>query len=183
MKKSPNAFKILIAGIIDLLLCSILSAIIGSIALTNLSLWSFTLHEITSALIIPTYFILITYFNNGRTIGKAIFGLKIFSDLNEKITIKQALKRDGVLMLPAFAYLAWHLPYIDKLYNIYEATVTGNYQKLGGFIVQSDISIILSNILGWSGLVWILLEFISILANKENTTMQDRLSETKTLKE
>lgn len=88
MKKSPNAFKLLIAGFIDLLLCSILGVIIGTIALMNLSLWSFILREITSALIIPIYFITLTYFSNGRTVGKAIFGLKIFSDLNKKITIK-----------------------------------------------------------------------------------------------
>lgn len=86
------------------------------------------------------------------------------------------------MLLPAFAYLAWHLPHIENLYNIYEATVTGNYQNLEGFYIQGNISKILSSILGWSADIWILLEFISILANDENTTMQDRLSETKTLK-
>ncbi|MEX0596414.1 MAG: RDD family protein, partial [Candidatus Paceibacterota bacterium] len=143
MKKSPNAFKLLIAGIIDLLLCIFLDAIIGAIALTNLTFWSYTLYYITSALIIPAYFILITYYNNGRTVGKAVFGLKIFSDLTSKITIKQALKRDGTLLLPASIYLAWHLPYIDNHYDMYEALKTNNYQKLGGFIVQDDISKIL----------------------------------------
>jgi len=180
-RKSPNAFLVFLAGIIDLLICSIWIWIIGYLLFLQVSFLNYTLHVINMAVIVPLYFILFTYGNNGKTIGKTMVGLKVYSLDNKKISFKQSLKRDGVLLIPTFIYLAWHIPVIDEVYLRYEAIITGNFQNIGGFVVDK-VSNLLAEILEWSGWVWIFLEFLSILANTEKTSVQDRLSDTRTLR-
>lgn len=79
----------LFAFIVDLIMITSLQKMV------LFSMQEGTLHTFLSLIIYLAYFILMTKFNNGQTIGKMIFGIKVICLNEEELSWKTVIVREG----------------------------------------------------------------------------------------
>lgn len=84
----------MLAFIIDMVVAGAIYTIVKTFLPTDIEILSFKLGEILKSLITLAYFCLMTFFTNGRTLGKMILGLRTISLTSDKLSLSQVLLRE-----------------------------------------------------------------------------------------
>lgn len=84
----------LVAFIIDMLVVGAIFTMVKTFLPTDVEILSFKLGDVLETLITLAYFCLMTFFTNGRTLGKMILGLRTISLTSDKLSISQVLLRE-----------------------------------------------------------------------------------------
>lgn len=84
----------MLAFIIDMVVAGAIYTIVKTFLPTDIEILSFKLGEILKSLITLAYFSLMTFFTNGRTLGKMILGLRTISLTSDKLSLSQVLLRE-----------------------------------------------------------------------------------------
>lgn len=86
----------LVAFIIDMLVAGAVYTIVKIFLPLDMDrqILSFSLGEVIKTLLTLAYFSLMTYFTNGRTLGKMILGLRTVSLTSDKLSLGQVLLRE-----------------------------------------------------------------------------------------
>ncbi|AOR23162.1 VanZ family protein [Clostridium taeniosporum] len=117
---------------------------------------------IMQAIIIFLYFIVLVYFTNGKTIGKALFKIKI-KGKHEKLSFKEVFKRYGLLYYGFFG--------INKL-----LFTTGDLNK-----IEYTNYIVIIAIIGITINLLIFIHFLLCMIKKDNRLFYEKFSDTRNI--
>ncbi|ASZ09335.1 RDD family protein [Mesoplasma chauliocola] len=167
----PSLWRVFFARLTDLFISSIPFLIVGFVLRNqaNDGDWINLFVIFTSALIWNfSYFVLLTHFLKGKTVGKIIFKIKLVKfNINEKIKFIDILKRElwFILMPWCFLYLGNILFLL--LMSKYNKTENATYFNVGYIVYQINY---------WIFLVWNLAIGVSIRLQKNHQSGVDMKS-------
>lgn len=87
----------LVAYVIDMIVVSSIASIINGIIFSNFAIelpFGLGVYQSLRWIIVFVYFSLMTYKNEGQTIGKMICGIRVVSATDEKLTLFQVITRE-----------------------------------------------------------------------------------------
>lgn len=181
--KKAETYKRLLAGLIDLLIW--IAALIGfSMINSPLSSWpSLITYILFGGLFFPIYMVGSSYMFRGMTLGKRIMSIQaIDKSSNEKLTFKQAMIRDWLLVVVGILYVTLQSWSVINGFDYFNAIINEDWTKIGGFISGPTLGGIMSSLVWWSPPIWFGLEVISTAANPDKESVQDRSSSSLTVK-
>ena len=121
----------LIAFIIDMVVISAINSLIHLLTGSDFELgFGLGLYNVIDWLIIIAYFTLLTYFNNGQTLGKLITNIKVISLVSDKLTLGQVVSRE------TFGR------YVQNKFMILYAIVAFSPKKQSLFDMLSDTAVV-----------------------------------------
>jgi uncharacterized RDD family membrane protein YckC len=101
----------------------------------------------------------------GQTLGKKFTGVKVFDVSGQRLSVRQAVFRDSVLLVLVLFGVAVDLPTVMTGSNPYDPT-TFSLSKLS----------LLQQIPLWGSFVWFLVEVVSMLANAQRRAVHDLIA-------
>ncbi|AVN61230.1 RDD family protein [Mesoplasma florum] len=164
----PSLWKIFFARLTDLIISSLLFLILGFIFKDQAKEgnWIFLFIIFSAALIWNfSYFVLLPYFFNGKTVGKIIFRIKLVKfKASEKLKFKDIFERELWFIL-----LPWCLLYLGNilflfLMSKYDKTKSSVYLDAGYIIYQLNY---------WIFLIWNIAIALSIKLQKNHQASVD----------
>lgn len=156
------------AGFIDALVLSAVGLVSWAVFSPSHPKWIVLAWGVISYFSYPGYSILM-HGRYGKTIGKRVMGVVVLDLSEQRIpTFRQAFLRDIALVISQSVLLI----------NFFRVVVTSGYiehidDKMGWF----------GDVLSWAGLIWFLLEVVTMLANEKRRALHDRIAQTVVVQE
>ncbi len=100
---------------------------------------------------------------------------------NQKLGVKQALKREWLLVGVGILYITQQSWTITVGFDHFNAIINENWREARGFMAPSTLGGFVSKIVWWTPFIWFGLEVISTVSNPERESIQDRSSSSLTI--
>jgi uncharacterized RDD family membrane protein YckC len=100
----------------------------------------------------------------GQTLGKKLTGVRVFDVSGRKLSMRQAVLRDSVVLAIVLFSVAVDLPTVASGINPYDPTTSG-----------SDLGV-LRQIPLWASFVWFLVEIVTMFRNPQRRAVHDLIA-------
>lgn len=123
-----------------------------------------------------------SYMFRGMSFGKRIMSIQaVDKSSNEKLTFKQAMKRDWLPLVVGILYVTQQSWSVFNGFDYFNAIINEDWSKIGGFISEPTLRGLTSSLVWWSPPIWFGFEVISTATNPNKESIQDRSSSSLTV--